>query len=91
MTHTTANDLQLYLNQIAFKINNNRKSLTDVFDTLGRLCCTEYISHNGITNWLRQNEIVNEPVEIDSGILEMLDFGFVDKIEHKHKIYRKKR
>lgn len=91
MTHTTANDLQLYLNQIAFKINNNRKSLTDVFDTLGRLCCTEYISHNGITNWLRQNEIVNEPVEIEEKILEMLDFGFVDKIEHKHKIYRKKR
>ena len=90
MTHTSANDLQLYLNQIAYKINNSRMSSTASFFILGKLCCTEYISHNGITNWLRRNEIVNEPEEIDEGILELLNCPFVEKIEHKHKIFRRK-
>ena len=70
--------------------NNNRLTSDRSFFHLGTLCCSEYISHKGITNWLRKNEIVNEPEEIDPRILEMLDYGFVSKIEHKHKIYRRK-
>ena len=89
MTHTSPNELQLYLNQIAFKINHSNWTTEDKFKKLGKLCCEEYISHKGIAEFLRATEIVNKPKEIEPGVLEMLDCPFVEKIEFNHKIFRK--
>ena len=89
-THTSADNLQLYLNQIAFKINHSNQPTESVFLKLGNLCCTQYISHKGITEYLRANELCNPREEIDPQILGLLDCGFVSKVEHKHKIYTKK-
>ena len=88
-THTSADNLQLYLNQIAFKINHTGQPTEQVFLKLGRLCCTEYVSHTDITNYLRENELSNPREEIDPEILEMLNWGFVEKVEHKQKVYRR--
>lgn len=88
-THTLADNLQLYLNQIAFKINHTAQPTETIFLKLGSLCCTEYISHKGITEYLRANELCNPREEIDPQILDLLDSGFVSKIEHKHKVFTK--
>lgn len=47
-THTSEKYLQLYLNQILFKINNKDLTATDRFLKLGRLCCREYISYDNV-------------------------------------------
>lgn len=86
-THTSADNLQLYLNQIAFKINHSGQSVESVFQKLGSLCCTEYISHKGITEYLRANELTNPREEVDPQILELLDSGFVSSVHDKHKTY----
>lgn len=86
-THTSADNLQLYLNQIAFKINHTGQSVESVFHKLCSLCCTEYISHNGITEYLRTNELTNPREEVDPQILELLDSGFVSAVHDKHKTY----
>lgn len=88
-THTSADNLQLYLNQIAFKINHNGQTAEEIFFTLGRLCCTKYISDKGTTEFLRSTEIVNEDKKIDEKILEMLDCPLVESITHNKKIYSK--
>ena len=82
--------MQLYLNQVAFKINHTGWKTEDIFTKLGKLCCSRHISQQGISEYLRETEIVNERQEIDPQILDLLDCGFVSKIEHKHKIYAKK-
>lgn len=88
-THTSADNLQLYLNQIAFKINHTGQSPEVVFNILGSLCCSEYISHSDITQYLRDNEIVNKPKEIDQYLLdELLNNPYVRSIEYNHKRYK---
>lgn len=88
-THISADFLQLYLNQVAFKINNSKLTSEERFKKLGKLCCEEYISHKGIAEFLRATEIVNKPKEIDPQILEVLNYDVIDKIEFNHKVFRK--
>lgn len=88
-THTSPNDLQLYLNQVAFKINHTGWTTEDIFTKLGKLCCSRHISQQGISEYLRETEIVNERQDIDPQLLEeLLNNPMICSIEHKHKIYK---
>lgn len=47
-THTSEKYLQLYLNQILFKMNNSNMAIADRFLKLGALCCKKYISQREV-------------------------------------------
>ena len=88
-THTADKYLQLYLNQIIFKMNNKNLSVQDRFLKLGGLCCTKYISNKDVQNF-DYTEGLYYPVkdEVDWNEVVRSFGGLVVSIEHKHKIYK---
>ena len=91
-THTSEKYLQLYLNQIMFKMNNRDLSVADRFMKLGGLCCQKYVSQKDILKYDYTDGLcypIVEEVDWD----EVVDAfgGLVRCIEHKHKRYIGKR
>ena len=88
-THTADKYLQLYLNQIIFKMNNKNLSVQDRFLKLGGLCCTKYISNKDVQNF-DYTEGLYYPVVDDTDWNEVVRSfgGLVVSIESKHKIYK---
>lgn len=82
--HTHSNDkyLQLYLNQIVFKINYSHLSVEDRFLKLGRLCCSKYMTHcEALEDSFQYKE------KDWNKILESYG-GLVESIRHKHRTYK---
>lgn len=88
-THTADKYLQLYLNQIIFKMNNKNLSVQDRFLKLGGLCCTKYVSNKDVQNFDYTEGLyypVKDEIDWDEVVRSM--GGLAVSIEHKHKIYR---
>ena len=88
-THTADKYLQLYLNQIIFKMNNKNLSVQDRFLKLGGLCCTKYISNKDVQNFDYTEGLyypVKDEVDWDEYIRMM--GGLVAEVKVGHKIYR---
>ena len=89
--HTHANDkyLQLYLNQIIFKMNYADMTVTDRFFKLGILCCSKAVSTKDIINYDYTDGLyypVKDEVDWDEYIRMM--GGLVAEVKVGHKIYR---
>ena len=89
-THTADRYLQLYLNQIIFKMNNKDLSVTDRFMKLGGLCCTKSVTKKDILNYDYTDGLYYEDkVEVDwDGYIEMCG-GMVQQVEVGRKIYKR--
>jgi hypothetical protein len=91
-THTSERYLQLYLNQIIFKMNNKDLSVAERFMKLGGLCCQQYVSHKDILKYDYTDGMCYPKVdEVDWDEIVDSFGGLVTKIEHKHKVYIGKR
>ena len=91
-THTSDRYLQLYLNQIIFKMNNRDMAVADRFFKLGALCCHKAVSYNDVLNFdytdgLYYPEIEN--IDWNDFVDSMGDL--VECVEDKRKIYRGKK
>ena len=88
-THTSEKYLQLYLNQIIFKMNNRDLSVADRFIKLGGLCCQKYIRKSDIINYEYTDGLYYpEKVEVDWDEYVRMMGGLVVSVEHKRKIYK---
>jgi hypothetical protein len=89
-THTADRYLQLYLNQIIFKMNNRDLSVTDRFMKLGGLCCTKSVTKKDILNYDYTDGLYYEDkVEVDwDRYIEMCG-GMVQQVEVGRKIYKR--
>ena len=87
-THTSENYLQLYLNQIMFKMNNRELSVADRFFKLGGLCCQKSVSYKDVLNFEYTDGLYYpEKIEVDWDEVVDAFGGLVRCIEHKHKRY----
>ena len=91
-THTSERYLQLYLNQIIFKMNNRDLTVADRFMKLGGLCCQKYVSQKDILKYDYTDGLCYPKVdEVDWDEVVRSFGGLVRCIEHKHKRYIGKR
>lgn len=89
-THTSEKYLQLYLAQIAFKINNKDLTPYDRFIKLGRLCCSRYISNEEVFNY-DFTEGIDYPTNNNEELVnEILNSGLVSEVSIKSKRYYRK-
>ena len=88
-THTSEKYLQLYLNQIIYKINDKDLSVEDRFNKLGRLCCKKYISNREVLNF-DYTKSINYPVvnKVDWNEVVRMSGGLICQIEERSRIYR---
>lgn len=88
-THTSEKYLQLYLNQIIYKINDKDLSVEDRFNKLGRLCCKKYISNREVVNF-DYTKTINYPVvnKVDWDEVVRMSGGLIYQIEERSRIYR---
>ena len=85
-THTSQKYLQLYLNQILFKINNKDLTATAKFIKLGKLCCQKYISYKDVKQFDYTSQFCY-PEEIDWTAIIQNSGGFIQQVKVGHKIY----
>lgn len=88
-TRTSEKYLQLYLNQISFKINNKDLSVEDRFIKFGKICCKKYISNTDVFDFDYTNGI-DYPKKKDNQemINTLLNCGLVTTVEIKGKRYK---
>lgn len=86
--HTHAKDkyLQLYLNQIIFKMNHSHLSVEERFLELGKLCCTQYVSNATITSSTPQYSTVKPEPDWQAIVDSCPLFAQIE--DRHHKIYR---
>jgi hypothetical protein len=90
-THTSEKYLQLYLAQIAFKINNRDLSVYDRFIKLGRLCCSSrYISNVEVMNYDFTTGIDYPTNNNEELVDKILECGLVSEVSVKSKRYYRK-
>lgn len=87
-THTSEKYLQLYLNQILFKINNKDLTATDRFLKLGRLCCKKYISYDNVKTFDYTSQFCYPVVdEIDWDAIKRKYGGLIQQVNVGRKRY----
>jgi hypothetical protein len=87
-THTSEKYLQLYLNQILFKINNKDLTATARFLKLGKLCCQEYISYKDVKQFDYTSQFCYpNKDEIDWTAIIQNSGGLIQQVKVGHKIY----
>lgn len=87
-THTSEKYLQLYLNQILFKINNRDLTATDRFLKLGKLCCQKYISYEDVKQFDYTSQFCYpNKDEIDWMAVKSKYSGLIQQVNVGHKRY----
>lgn len=87
-THTSEKYLQLYLNQILFKINNKDLTATDRFLKLGKLCCQKYISYKDVKQFDYTSQFCYpDRDEIDWGAIKSKYGGLIQQVNVGQKRY----
>lgn len=91
-THTSDRYLQLYLNQIIFKMNNRDMAVADRFMKLGALCCTKSVTEKDILKYDYTDGLCYPKVD-DTDWDEVVSAfgGLVERIEVGRKVYKGKR
>ena len=88
-THTSEKYLQLYLNQIMFKMNNKDLTATERFMKLGGLCCHKAVRHKEVLNFEYTDGLYYpEKIEVDWDEVVRMSGGLIYQIEDKRKIYK---
>ena len=88
-THTSEKYLQLYLNQIIFKMNNKDLTATERFMKLGGLCCQKAVRHKEVLNFEYTDGLYYpEKIEVDWDEVVRMSGGLIYQIEDKRKIYK---
>lgn len=94
-THTSEKYLQLYLNQMAFTVNNKDKTVQEKFETLCGLCAKAHVTRKEITeyNYLDKFNFDNKYNKEKEEALQVLDImgGLAKSVETKHKMVFKKK
>lgn len=88
-THTADRYLQLYLNQIMFKMNNRDMAVAERFMKLGGLCCQKAVSYKDVLNYDYTDGLIYQvKEEVDWDEVVMSAGGLVESVEVKKKVYR---
>ena len=88
-THTADRYLQLYLNQIIFKMNNRDMAVADRFMKLGGLCCQKAVSYKDVLNYDNTSGVCYPKAnDVDWDEVVRGAGGLIESVEVRKKVYK---